>query len=106
MRKILIATALAVVAFPALAQQSNPPANHNAKTPAVNSPNAPPNPGAPVAGANSFTQSQAASRIADKGFTDVNDLKKDKTGVWRGKAKKDGKVVNVSIDFQGNVVAK
>ena len=33
-------------------------------------------------------------------------LKKDENGVWRGKAKQNGKAVNVSIDFQGNVVGQ
>lgn len=106
MRKFLIAAALAAVAMPALAQQPTPPANRDAKTPAVNSPNAQPNLGAPVAGANSFTEAQAKSRIADKGFTNVSGLKKDADGVWRGKAKKGAQSVAVSVDFQGNVVAK
>jgi hypothetical protein len=50
MRKLLIAAALVATAIPAMAQQS-PPANRDANTPAVNTPNSPPNPGAPVAGA-------------------------------------------------------
>ena len=37
------------------------PANRDANTPAVNTPNSPPNPGAPVSGANSFTEGQAKS---------------------------------------------
>jgi hypothetical protein len=36
----------------------------------------------------------------------VSDLKKDDSGVWRGKADQNGKSVNVSVDFQGNVVAR
>ena len=66
MRKTLIATVVVAIAFPAFAQQqpARQPANPDANTPAVNSPNSPPNPGAPVAGANSFTEGQARSRIA------------------------------------------
>ena len=64
------------------------------------------NPGAPVAGANSFTEGQARSRIADQGFTAVTDLKLDNQGVWRGKATREGKSVDVAMDYQGNVVAK
>jgi len=65
MRKTLIATVIVAVAFPAFAQQQlAQPASPDANTPAVNSPNSPPNPGAPVAGANSFTEGQARSRIA------------------------------------------
>jgi hypothetical protein len=107
MRNFLIAAALVTVALPAFAQpQANPPANPNAKTPAVNSPNSPPNPGAPVAGANSFTEGQAKSRIEANGFTNVTGLKKDDAGVWRGKALKGSQSMNVSVDFQGNVVGR
>ncbi len=87
----------------ALAQ--NPPANNGPNNKAVNSATEN-NPGAPVAGANSFTEGQAKSRIESHGFSNVTDLKKDNTGVWRGKAMKDGKSVAVSLDFQGNVVAR
>ena len=73
---------------------------------AVNTPNTPPNPAAPVAGANSFTEGQAKSRIESKGFRSVSHLKKDDTGVWRGQAMQNDKTVNVSVDFQGNVVAQ
>ena len=82
------------------------PANRDANTPAVNTPNTPPNPGAPAAGANSFTEGQAKSRIEANGFANVSDLRKDDQGVWRGKAMKDGKSVNVSLDFQGNIIAQ
>ncbi len=63
----------------------------------------PRHPGAPAAGANSFTEGQAKSRIESNGYANVGDLRKDDQGVWRGKAMKDGKSVNVSLDFQGNV---
>jgi len=104
----IIVVAGSAVAFPAIAQQqpARQPANPDANTPAVNSPNSPPNPGAPVAGANSFTEGQARSRIEAKGFKNISDLQKDDAGVWRGKASQDGKVMNVSVDFQGNVVGK
>ena len=60
---------------------------------------------APVAGANSFTEGQAKSRIEGAGFTQVTGLKKDDQGVWRGSAMKDGKQATVSVDFRGNVVS-
>lgn len=69
---------------------------------AVNSPNTN-NSAAPVSGANSFTEGQAKSRIESNGFSDVSNLQKDASGVWRGTAKRNGKAVNVSLDFQGNV---
>ncbi len=58
----------------------------------------------PLAGANSFTESQAKDRIAKAGFADVQSLKKDDQGIWRGQAKKDGKEVSVALDYRGNVV--
>ena len=60
---------------------------------------------APVPGANSFTEAQAKSRIADAGFSNVSALTKDDKGIWRGTADKDGKQTAVALDFQGNVVA-
>src|SRR4051812_19287461 len=84
---LAIATATAMMTGTAIAQ----PANRDATTPAVNSPNTPPNPGAPVAGSNSFTEGQAKSRIESNGFSNVSELRKDDQGVWRGKAMKDGK---------------
>jgi hypothetical protein len=106
MRKLLITTAIVAVAIPAMAQQPSPPANRDANTPAVNTPNSAPNPGAPVAGANSFTEGQAKSRIEARGFNNVAGLKKDNDGVWRGTATQGGKSVKVSVDFQGNVVSQ
>ena len=105
MRKLIVALAVLAVTGQTWAQ-STPPANRDANTPALNSRNSPPNPGAPVAGANSFTEGQAKSRIEDKGFKNVSGLQKDGNGVWRGKADQNGKTVNVSVDFQGNVVAR
>jgi hypothetical protein len=96
------AAAAAMISTFAVAQ----PANRDANTPAVNTPNSPPNPGAPAAGANSFTEGQAKSRIESNGFANVSDLRKDDQDVWRGKAMKDGKSVNVSLDFQGNITAQ
>lgn len=60
----------------------------------------------PVKGANSFTQSEAKSRIEGQGYTQVGALQKDRDGVWRGTAYKDGKPVQVSVDYQGNVNAQ
>jgi len=59
----------------------------------------------PVAGANSFTEGEAKSRIEARGFANVTELNKDDQGVWRGKAMRDGMSVDVALDFQGNVFA-
>lgn len=64
------------------------------------------NAAAPVPGANSFTESEAKSRLEAHGYTDVTALAKDDQSIWRGKAMKDGKSVNVALDFQGNIVAQ
>jgi hypothetical protein len=102
MRFVLAGAILVVAASSAVAQTT--PANKDAHTPAVATTNTV-NPGAPVAGANSFTEAQARSRIEAAGYTGVSGLMKDKDGVWRGNASKAGTATTVSIDFQGNVVA-
>lgn len=101
----MAAAALLLIAGMVAAQAQNPPANPGPNNNAVNTTGTN-NPGAPVAGANSFTEGQAKSRIEANGFSNVSDLKKDDSGVWRGKAQKDGKSTEVSLDFQGNVVAR
>jgi putative membrane protein len=60
--------------------------------------------GAPLKGANSFTEGQAKDRALSHGLTDVGALKKDDDGIWRGSASQDGKPVEVAVDFKGNVV--
>lgn len=60
---------------------------------------------APVPGANSFTEDQARSRIGDAGFNDVQGLRLDEQGIWRGRAVRNGQQTGVALDFQGNVVA-
>ena len=64
-----------------------------------------PEAGAPLKGANSFTESQAKDRAQAAGFTSVSSLVKDGDGVWRGSAMKDGKSVKVAVDYKGNVVS-
>jgi len=93
-----ISFGLLLSATAAFAQSETPTSSQT--TPAVNTEH---NPGAPVAGKNSFTEEQAKSRIEDAGYTDVAGLKLDDQGVWRATAKKDGKDAKVSLDFQGNV---
>ena len=61
--------------------------------------------GAPLKGANSFTEGQARDRaIAHGGVDSVSDLKKDNDGIWRGKATQNGKSVEIAVDYKGNVV--
>lgn len=60
---------------------------------------------APVPGANSFTMAQAKKRLEDQGYSQVSGLAKDNNSIWRGHAMKDGKAVDVSLDYQGNITA-
>lgn len=102
---LIIAALLAFAASGAIAQTQNPPAKDGPQNSAINhqdSSNRQTD--APVRGANSFTEGEAKSRIEKMGFSNVSDLKKDDKGVWRGRAMKDGKTVDVSVDYQGNVV--
>ena len=104
MRTIVIGVlALALTGTAALGQ--TPPAQPGPGNPAVNTTGTN-NANNPVAGANSFTEGQAKSRIETGGYTNVSGLKKDDQGVWRAKAMKDGRSVDVSLDFQGNVIAR
>jgi hypothetical protein len=99
MKKLMILSiGMVMTASVVLAQSETPTTSQT--TPAVKTEQ---NPGAPVAGKNSFTEAQAKARIEEAGYTDVTGLKLDDQGVWRASATKDGKRANVSLDFQGNV---
>ena len=101
---LLMAATASLIVGPALAQQENPPPRDEPGNKAINSKDT--KDANPVTGANSFTEGQAKSRIETDGFANVSDLKKDDNGIWRGKAQKDGKSVNVSLDFKGNVLSQ
>jgi len=49
--------------------------------------------GAPLKGANSFTEGQAKDRAVAQGL-----------GIWRGSAQEEGKPVQIAVDYKGNVV--
>src|ERR1700730_320207 len=99
----------------AVAQNNGTAATPHPSPPALANPNAN-NPGAPAAGANSFTEAQAKSRIEAAGYSNVSGLTKDKDGIWRVTASKasttvgsttlGSTTVDVALDYQGNVVAK
>ncbi len=57
----------------------------------------------PAKGANSFTESEARSRMQAKGYTNISGLSKNADGVWEGKAEKDGRSTTVWLDYKGNV---
>jgi hypothetical protein len=97
---VLAAAAIALLAAPAFAQDSN--TANQPQNPAVKGMHDN-NSATPVMGANSFTRSQARSQIEAKGYTKVAGLKKGDDGVWHGTATKDGASHDVSVDYQGNV---
>ena len=104
MHKLLATAAVLALVSTGVAAQT-PPAKDGPQNSAINSPNSTNRQvNAPVKGANSFTEGEAKSRIEKLGFASVSDLKKDDHGVWRGHAMKDGKTVDVSVDYQGNVI--
>ena len=63
-----------------------------------------PDEGAPLKGANSFTEGQAKDRAIAHGVDNVADLKKDDDGIWRGTGTQGGKTVQIAVDYKGNVV--
>ncbi len=122
MKRILLGLALGTAAMlPAFAQTTTttpsttspsvaaPGANRdsttgaNGSTPAVQTDSSRQNASAPVPGANSFTESQARSRMEGAGFSNLTGLHKDDQGVWRGRGMHSGQQVDVSLDYQGNV---
>ncbi len=60
----------------------------------------------PEAASNSFTEGQAKGHIENAGYTDVTGLTKGADGMWTAKAMKDGKTMDVSLDFKGAVTAR
>jgi len=102
MRIVIAAAALMLTVPSAFAQNADQPAQTGPQNRAVKGIHEN-NSAAPVKGANSFTQSEAKQQIEAKGYTHVAGLIKDKDGVWRGTAEKNGTSGPVSVDYQGNV---
>ena len=105
MNKILVAALLLGTVSMASAIAQTTPSSSSTAPPAVASAGANNTTAAPVAGANSFTMTQAQKRIEDQGYTQVTALVKDDNSVWRGRAMMNGKALNVALDYQGNITA-
>ncbi|QND54532.1 PepSY domain-containing protein (plasmid) [Phyllobacterium sp. 628] len=101
MKRIALALGALSLLSSAYAQEATKPAA-DPQTPAVATPDTK-NPAAPVAGANSFTEGQAEKRIEAKGYSDITAMTKGDDGIWSATAIKDGKTVNVKLDYQGNI---
>lgn len=63
-----------------------------------------PEAGAPLEGANSFTEEQARDRALAWNVTGVSSLTLDDQGIWRGDGFVGENAVTVAIDYRGNVV--
>ncbi|MFN3313360.1 MAG: PepSY domain-containing protein [Hyphomonas sp.] len=59
---------------------------------------------APATGATSFTEGQAQDHLRDRGYTNPSTLQRTDSGEWTGTATLNGRTVNVSVDYQGNIV--
>jgi len=115
---LAIAAATAAMIVTPAASQANPPANATppfnstaprttTTAPAIANPNdTNKTTAAPVPGANSFTKGQVETRLNDNGYSSVSGLMKDDQSVWRAKAMKSGKKVDVTVDYQGNITAQ
>ena len=112
MRIIALATAAGLFTGIAVAQQTTnapnstvapPNATTDQSNPAVATTSNANDSAAPAKGSNSFTEGQAKDRIAQRGYTNVAELKKDDNGVWHGIAQHGGSPVQVWLDYKGNV---
>jgi periplasmic protein CpxP/Spy len=115
LKRTVFATALLLCSAGSALAQSTAPSTGNPQTspnaaPSVGT-SANPNPDSTRAGnaglepgANSFTEGQALRRIEDHGYTNVGQLHRDQNSIWQAEAMKDGRRVQVGVDFRGNVV--
>jgi len=60
-------------------------------------------PGPLAQGQNSFTRDEARSRIEQAGYSRVEGLIQDAQGLWHARAMRDGRPVNVALDYKGDV---
>jgi len=84
--------------------QSGPQSNPGAASPnvALRSPDQV-SPGPLAQGQNSFTRDEARSRIEQAGYSRVAGLIQDAQGLWHARAIRDGRPVNVALDYKGDV---
>jgi hypothetical protein len=58
-------------------------------------------------GAKHLNEDEARSRFEAKGYADIYGLQRDARGIWRGKAAlKDGRLVVVVLDLEGNIYSE
>jgi protein CpxP len=112
MKSLVAATLLLGCVASVASAQTQSPAAAPSTPPATASRAAATPPASPIvsaaqleAGANSFTEGQARSRLEDAGITDVQSLTKDDAGFWRGRGMRGGMQVDVAMDFRGRIAA-
>jgi hypothetical protein len=57
-------------------------------------------------GHNSFTKTEAKSRLEKAGYSDVTGLVLDHDGLWQAQAKRDGRAVHVALDYKGDAAVQ
>ena len=103
MRSVILAIAVVGLIAGTASAQNNPSAPPTAQTAPAARPDAGPAAGATANTAAIATEAQAKAKIESSGFANVTGLSKDSAGIWHGKAMKDGMMVNIALDAQGNV---
>ena len=53
----------------------------------------------------SLTEEQATGHVYNAGYRGIRGMKLDNSGVWHGRATKDGKISLVSVDREGAVTS-
>lgn len=102
---IALLGAASLAATSGMAEGMKPKADHNPNMPAVVTDETAAQL-SPAAGRNSFTMTQATTKLQEQGFSQISGLKADKDGIWRGTAMRNGMKQNVAVDYQGNVRAQ
>ena len=64
------------------------------------------NPDGSVPGESSFTEPQVREHLSQAGYTGIGWLTLESDGVWRTTAIKEGDLVSLGVDRQGNIIEK
>lgn len=106
MRLFLVAATAVLLSNAAVAQSDAGPGSGASNPAPIKLKGNPDSTGTVVPGANSFTEGQARARIESRGFANVSELEKDDQGIWHGKAQREGRSVEVMLDYRGNIAWK
>lgn len=101
MKQIIIVAAAALATTGAQAQTGQQ-GSHN---PAIKD-SSPHHIAMPAKGHSSFSKDQVRGRLTKAGYTSISNLKATQDGAWQASAMKNGKQVNVTLDYKGNITAQ